>query len=342
MKLSRRRFVAAGAASLAVGRYALGSETKQRLPLAFSTLGCPAWEWEKILQFAEAHGFAAIEIRGLMGTLDVPSRPEFAADRIAQTKKEIAAHGLKIACVSSSSELHEADPAKQEKQLADARLFIDLAAVLGAPYVRVFGNNIEGPKEEVIARVAAGMHELAVYAGPRNVTVIIESHGDFTDSPTLKKVLTKADSSHAALLWDAHHTFADSHEEPEYTVRELGPWIRHTHLKDSVPAGKDRQYVLTGQGDVPIKRQIHALRGIGYKGYYCFEWEKVWHPDLEDPEVAFADYARLVSAYLREPLKRSWRKTSPAHPSFKGSTQPIRTRWRKQEADSQRGETPVR
>jgi|SRR6516162_1471408 len=300
MKLSRRIFVAVGAASLAVGRYSLAADTKERLPLAFSTLGCPAWEWQKILQFAESHGFAAIEIRGLMGSLDVPSRPEFTADRIAQTKKEITAHGLKIASVSSSTELHEPDPAKREKELTDAKRFIDLASALGAPYVRVFGNNIEGPREGVILRVAAGMHELAAYAGPRNVTVIIESHGDFTDSPTLKEVLTKADSPHAALLWDAHHTFASSHEAPEYTVKELGPWIRHTHLKDSVPSGRDRHYVLTGQGDVPVKRQIQALRSIGYTGYYCFEWEKVWHPDLQDPEIAFADYARVVSGYLQD------------------------------------------
>jgi len=47
------------------------------------------------------------------------------------------------------------------------------------------------------------------------------------------------------------------------------------------------------------------LRRIGYKGYYCFEWEKVWHPDLLEPEVAFPDYVRVVSEYLKEPLKKS-------------------------------------
>ena len=63
-------------------------------------------------------------------------------------------------------------------------------------------------------------------------------------------------------------------------------------------AGKERKYVLTGRGDVPIQRQVQALQKIGYKGYYCFEWEKAWHPDLEDPEIAIADYAKVVSAYF--------------------------------------------
>ncbi len=84
--------------------------------------------------------------------------------------------------------------------------------------------------------------------------MIIESHDHFTSSATLKDVLTEANSQHAALLWDAHHTFATSNEEPEFTVKELGRWIRHTHLKDSVGSGENRKYVLTGRGNVPIER----------------------------------------------------------------------------------------
>src|SRR3974377_75594 len=108
--ITRRDFVAAGVATVVASKFARGA--LERLPLAFSTLGCPKWELSKILEFAQANGFAAVELRGLMGSLDLPSRPEFASDRIVQTKTEIADHGVKIACVSSSTELHVADPAK--------------------------------------------------------------------------------------------------------------------------------------------------------------------------------------------------------------------------------------
>jgi sugar phosphate isomerase/epimerase len=274
-----------------------------RLPLAFSTLGCPAWTWKEILDFAEKHGYAAVELRGMLGSMDLPARPEFAAGTIAKSKKETSEHGLKIACVSSSTELHVADERERSAQMADAKRFVDLAEKLEAPYVRVFGNEIRGPREEVLTRVAAGLHELGEYAGARNVSVIIESHGDFTDSATLGEVLSRADSKHAALLWDAYHTFDSSHEQPEFTVERLGKWIRHTHLKDSLPDGpdgKDRKYVLTGRGDIPVKRQMETLVKAGYRGYYCFEWEKVWHPDIAEPEVAIADYAQVAGGYLRE------------------------------------------
>lgn len=303
MSIGRREFLAAGAATAMLSRYCWATE--QSLPLAFSTLGCPAWDWMKVLQYAQSAGFVAIELRGLMGNMDLPTRPEFASARIEQTKREVASHGLKISDLGCSAEMHVAEPAEREKQLADARRFIDLASALGVPYIRVFGNQMQGSREEVLSRVVDGLHQLGEYAGPRGVTVLIESHGEFVDSPTLKEVLTRADSKNVALLWDAHHTFVDGHEQPEHTVAELGSWIRHTHLKDSVPDGKGRKYVLPGTGEVPLERQVMALRNIGYKGYYCFEWEKVWHPDIPEPEVAFPEYVRVVGGYLKEPLKKS-------------------------------------
>jgi sugar phosphate isomerase/epimerase len=185
--------------------------------------------------------------------------------------------------------------------MAETRRFIDLASAMGSPYVRVFGN--EYPKgmerKAVLEYIGAGLRELGEYGRPRNVTVILESHGAFADSPTLLELMRLADSPNVALLWDAHHTYVGG-EQPEATVAQLGKWIRHTHLKDSVPAGKDRKYVLTGRGEVPVKRQIEALARIGYKGFYSFEWEKRWHPEIEEPEVAFADYATVASGYLRD------------------------------------------
>ncbi len=303
---SRRQFLktlSAVALSQAVLSPLFGKTEKSRIPIAFSTLGCPAWDLPRIVEFAHQHGFSAIELRGLQGTLDLPSHALFASDHIEQTKKEIRDHKLRIACVSSSANLYMEDSEKRAKELADARRFIDLASTLGAPYVRVFGgkaqsDNAPVPDDSTKARVAAGLRELGQYAGPKSVTVIIESHDHFTSSATLKDVLKAADSEHVGLLWDAHHTFAASNEDPEFTVKQVGPWIRHTHLKDSVGKGEDRKYVLTGTGNVPIERQIKALQSIGYKGFYCFEWEKVWHPDLADPEIAIADFAHVVGQCL--------------------------------------------
>ena len=234
--------------------------------------------------------------------MDLTKVPELASDRIAEAKRQLAARGLAISCLGASAHMHEMDPAKLVVQLDEGRRFIDLAHALGAPYVRVFGDRyVRGvPREEMLAHIAAGLRTLGDYAHDKNVTVVIESHGDFTDSPALLEILQRADSPAVQLLWDAHHTFVSGKEEPEDTVRRLGRYIRHTHLKDSVPAGSDRRYVLTGTGQAPVKRQIEALVKLAYRGNYSFEWEKRWHPEIEEPDVALAQFATVVTAYLRD------------------------------------------
>lgn len=304
MKTTRRSFLGALTAGAVCSAFAWESPARQ-LPIAFSTLGCPAWDLAKILNFAATNGFAAIELRGLQGNLDLPSHPAFAPEHIEETRQAIAGHKLRIACVSSSTETGESDPEKRTKGFADARRFIDLAQTLQAPYVRVFGKSSDSdhptmPGADLKKSVAAGLHELGTYASARNVMVLIESHDDFTSATVLKEVLERADSAHVGLLWDAFHTFATSNESPEVTVNALKPWIRHTHLKDAVGSGPNRKYVLTGRGNIPVRRQIEVLQQAGYKGYYCFEWEKVWHPELDDPEIAIADYARFMRQYFAE------------------------------------------
>jgi len=302
---TRREFLQSAAAALAA-RYAGVLPRGERLPLGFSTLGCPAWTWTQIVSFAQAHDYVAIELRGLQTNMDLTLAPEFSREggRLDLTTQQLRERGLRVSCLGASAHMHEQDPTKRAAQLDEARRFINLAEALRAPYVRVFGNNYVGgvPREAMLAHIARGLRELGDYARPRGVTVVMESHGDFTDSPTLIEILQQADSPAVALLWDAHHTFVLGKEQPEDTVRQLGRYIRHTHLKDSVPAGpdgKDRRYVLTGTGEVPVRRQIEALALSGYRGFYSFEWEKRWHPDIEEPEVAFAQFATVAGGYLR-------------------------------------------
>src|SRR5205807_7294183 len=143
-------------------------------------------------------------------------------EHIGEGRRHLRADGLAVSCLGASAQMHDMDPVKHAAQLDEARRFIDLASALGAPYVRVFGNEyVPGvPRADMLAHIAGALHELGDYARRTGVTVVIESHGDFTDSPALLEILQKADSPNVALLWDAHHTFVSGKEEPEDTVRQ--------------------------------------------------------------------------------------------------------------------------
>ena len=298
----RRTFLTSLAASVAAPAIVRSETRPKRLPIAFSTLGCPFWSWKAILEAADRLGYAGIELRGIAGEMDLPKVPELQGSRLDETKRDLAALGIVISDLGASSRMHEKEKAVRDKQLDEGRRFIDLAHALGVPYVRMFGDNIPAgeAREEVMKRVVEGFQQMASHAEPSGVVVLMESHGDFTRSDDLEAVLTRVGSKAFALLWDAHHTFVAGKEAPAETFRRLGRFVRHTHLKDSKPEGADRRYVLTGTGEVPVKEQVRVLAAGGYHGFYSFEWEKKWHPEIEEPEVAFPHYAKVIAEYLAE------------------------------------------
>lgn len=301
-RTTRRTFIQSLAATAAFPAIIRAGKKARRLPIAFSTLGCPKWEWKTILNHAAEHGYAALELRGLLDEMDLPKSPQFTGAKLKESLKDLAALDLKISDLGASARIGEPDAKKRAAQLDEARRFIDLAHELKSPYVRVFGGKLQPgqDKDEAIKRISAGFRELHEHAKGAGVTLLIESHDEFTDSPSLLKILQGANVSTAALLWDAHHTFAAANEPPAETYKMVGKYVRHTHLKDSKPGPKDRQYVLTGEGEVPVRETVKVLAANGYRGYYCFEWEKRWHPELPEPEVVFPHFAQVIRGYLVE------------------------------------------
>jgi len=300
-----RRDLLKSATTVVAAPAILRAKSAEKLPIAVSTLGCPKWDWNTIVKNTSQWGFAALEMRGIQDQMDLPKCAEFTGTRLQGTMKDLAAVELKISDLGASAQMHEPDPVKRAAHMDEARRFIDLAHLLHTPYVRVFPNQfIPGEEKKVtIDRISSGLHELGEYANGSGVTVIVESHGEFRRADDLTAIIEGAKSKNVAFLWDAHHTCVEG-EKPAETWERMGKLTRHTHLKDSLPVAgqpkEERHYVLTGTGEIPVKETVRVLAAHGYKGYYCFEWEKRWHPEIVEPEISFPHYAKTIREYLAE------------------------------------------
>src|SRR5262245_24578656 len=177
--ITRRTFVNSLAGAIAAPAIIKASYQAKRLPIGFSTLGCPNWEWKKILDQAAQHGFAAIELRGLLGEMDLSKSPQFTGDKLKESLKDLDALGLKISGLGASTNMHEPDAAKRARGMDEAKRFIELAHQLRSPYVRVFPNQLVKGEERktTIDRIVVGLRELGDHAKGSGVTVVVESHG---------------------------------------------------------------------------------------------------------------------------------------------------------------------
>lgn len=300
-KKSRRGFLQTSAAliSSAIGISAF--DFKKKTPrLAFSTLGCPDWSLAQIVEFAVQHEFKGIEVRGLLREMDLPKCKEFSNQNLAATQKLMQDKDLKFVNLGSGATLHFAEGNERRKNLDDGKRFIDLANKLNCPYIRVFPNNFQKDqtKSQTMDLIANGLLELGEYAKESKVIVLMETHGDLLYTDDLVQLMNAAEHKNVGLVWDMTNMWVKTKESPAYAYSKLKKHIHHTHIKNARLEGDKITYTRLAQGEVPIFEMVNVLLDDKYKGYYSFEWEKLWHPELEAPELAMADYAVAMKKYF--------------------------------------------
>ena len=262
--------------------------------LAFSTLGCPDWSFEQILAFAKENKFGGIELRGLRRELDLTKCPEFRDEAsIKEAVKKSKDARVRFVNLGASSNLHLKDGPEWDKAMDEAKRFIDLAAALSCPYIRVFPNNLpkDEPKQAVLDRIRTHLGQLGDYAKSRNVTVLMETHGDVVYVADLQYIMDPLNHSHAGLVWDCVNMYVVTKEAPALVYPKIKKHILHTHIKDYRMENGKMRYCNFGRGESPILAAVELLKRDEFKGYYSFEWEKLWHPELEEPEPVLKEYA---------------------------------------------------
>jgi sugar phosphate isomerase/epimerase len=124
---------------------------------------------------------------------------------------------------------------------------------------------------------------------------VLETHDDFSTSASVADLYARGASDRLGVLWDTLHTHRHG-ESADETWAALGPRIRHVHVKDSYKADRNGfDFALTGEGSVPVRSFLEVLDRARYDGYVHFEWEKGWHPEIADADVAVPHFARAVA-----------------------------------------------
>ena len=267
------------------------------MKLSISTLGCPAWSFEQILENFSALGVKGIEIRGINGNMDPDAIPCFFPENLDSTKAALDSYGMKIVGFGTSANFH--DPSSREAKIDEAKRAIDLCARVGIPSIRVFGNNIyKGDARASVERIRDGIAELCDYAEGKNVCVNLEVHGDINTIERLSPIVESlGERRNFGIIWDIMHSYRVYGNDFEEFYQFLKPYIKHIHLKDCIRTG-DNSFALKnlGDGDIDIVSIVNRLISDGYDGYFSFEWEKVWHPELDEPEIAFPRFAEYMKS----------------------------------------------
>ncbi|MBR4342142.1 MAG: AMP-binding protein [Lachnospiraceae bacterium] len=270
------------------------------MKISFSTIATPDFSWVDIYSMAKDLGFDGIELRGIGDQISVVNTPEFGPKRIEATKKKLSELRLEIPCLDTGCCLKE----KEDHDLCIKEVsdYIELADKLKAPYIRLLADKDPEPvsdaDDEYVVSVLKELAEIASkYEG---ITLLVETNGVYSDTLRMKRLIENTESNRVAVLWDIHHPYRYMEESPEETVKNIGAYIKHVHVKDSIMVNGKPKYKLMGQGDMPLKSIFASLAEIGYSGYVSLEWVKRWDKELQNAGIAFPHFANYMAEYRAE------------------------------------------
>jgi len=263
------------------------------MKISFSTLACPDWNLPQIIEIAADAGYDGIELRFIEGQDSLWKLAVFSRKQVAETRRALSDHGLRISCVDTSCRFHSPHASEREAAIIEAERMSDIAAELGAPGMRVFGDTIQPSADRDSTRnwIAGSIRELADRTTQKGVQVWLETHGDFVAAAETVAILNECGSS-VGVVWDPVNSLIGMGESPSQGAKLLGSAVRHVHVKDFRHCKGSVQYVLTGEGSFPWDDLRQALKHLRYDGFLSFEWEKKWHPELEDAAIAVPHFAK--------------------------------------------------
>ena len=156
---------------------------------------------------------------------------------------------------------------KRDAQIKLVKDWVDHAAILGAPHIRVFA----GQKPKDIGLVEAkklcieGLEECSEYAGKKGIFLGLENHhGIVTEPDDLLDIVRGVKSQWLGINLDTGNFNTD---DPYADLVKCAPYAVNVQLKAEIqPRGKKKE-----EADVP--RLIRILRDANYQGYVALEYE---------------------------------------------------------------------
>ena len=180
--------------------------------------------------------------------------------------------------------------AKRDEQIALVERWIDRAAELDAPVIRIFAGNVaKGTTEEqAVSWAIEGINAVLPYAAKKGIVLALENHGGITSTPEQILKLVKAiDSPNFGVNLDTGNFHG---ADPYAEIAQLAPYAMNVQVKTEIKRSGSRSQ---GRGRPP--RIVAILREARYSGYVVLEYEAA-----EDPMKAIPRHIKTLRQLIKD------------------------------------------
>jgi sugar phosphate isomerase/epimerase len=242
-----------------------------------------------VLEFCAKHNFTALDPTGYY----FPGYPEVPAhDFIKKFRRHAFRLGLALSGTGIRNDFAQPEAEKRAADVKRAKAWIEVAAELGAPVLRVFSGAVpkgyEQKWDEVAAWMIDSIRECVAHGEKHGVIIGVQNHGDMLKSADeCLKVIKAVDSEWCGLIVDTGNMLT---ADPYADIARVVPYAVNWQVKTSI-RGNDPAH------PADVSRLCQIIRQGGYRGYVPIE-TLVYKDVPYDPYKLVPAFAEQVRAAL--------------------------------------------
>lgn len=215
-----------------------------------------------LLEYCAATGFDGVDITGyyLKGYPAVPD-----SEYLLKVKRKAFSEGLEISGTGVRNDFTIADQSKRQKEVELVKNWIEVAAKIDAPVIRIFSGNQKNEgisREKVTDWMLEDIRTCVEYGKQHGVIIGLQNHNDFIQTADqVIKIIGAVNSEWLGLILDTgSYRIHDPYEEIEKSVKYTVNW----QIKENV-------FINGKEVETDMTKLMSIIKKSGYNGYLPLE-----------------------------------------------------------------------
>lgn len=194
-------------------------------------------------------------------------------------RERVKRNKLQISATAIGNDFCLPEGEARQRQLKLCKLWIDYAAIMKAPSIRIFAGRVPrgGSEKEAIRQCQKGINECLDYAREKGVGLALENHGGITATP--KQMMRIIDGIKPSPWFGVNFDGGNFRtDDPYRDLAKIAPLAINAQLKMSIVRKGKREAA-------DLKKTLQILKDAGYRGWVALEYEEREDPKKEIPKI---------------------------------------------------------
>ncbi len=218
-----------------------------------------------LCNICQSYGFDGVEINNVENEKDSHIDSIFRSSVTADAKRKLVNRHISIPAICYPKQVNE------KTDNGDVIKYVEYAVLASVSNVI-----ITFEKLLKINKIKQILLPVIKFAQTNNINLLIETNGELSNTQTVLDIISALGSANVKVCWNIRETFFVAGEQADKTIQTLGAYIGYVRIGDK----KDGKNVLIGEGELPVKDFMNALKSLNYDGYVSV---------MESDEICSAD-----------------------------------------------------